>query len=261
MKIKSIMRFQFSHLLFLGLLIGIVASGCKPKQPKTNNKTMPADVAAKYREDAARLTVRELNTSRQSGENEGHIPAERVAFFYDLLSKAYWMSQKVDSIPAGLNGTHTLANPNLKEIMVVLEDDAEFKENWAKGSTLTANLYLNQLLSRFKFKVKNYRESGIGPTATLESADFINTQVMAQILEGVEGIKNAQAEGMMGDGDDITWGSDSKKDMALKFSIGQGDCPSGCIYRKYWIFYVTAEGQMTYMGTRGSLPDEVENED
>lgn len=255
------MRISFSQLLLLILISGLVLTGCKPKQPKTDNKTMPAEIAAKYREDAARLTVRELNTSRQSGENEARIPVERVAFFYDLLSKAYWMSQKIDSIPAGLNGTHTLGNPNLKEILVILEKDAEFKDSWANGSILTANLYLNQLLSRYKFKIKNYRESAIGPSLTLESADFINTPVMAQILEGVEGIKSAQAEGMMGDGDDITWGSDSKKDMALKFSLGRGDCPSGCIYRKYWIFYVTPEGQMTYMGTRGSIPKEGNSED
>lgn len=250
------MRVPYFQYLFLILISGLILTGCKPKEPKSNNKTMPAEIAAKYREDAARLVVRELNTSRQSGENEAYIPAERVAFFYDLLSKAYWMSQKIDSIPAGLNGIHTLANPNLKEIRVVLEKDAEFKESWANGSLRSANLYMNQLLSRYKFKIKNYKESQIGTLLTLESGDYINTQVMAQILQGIDGIKSAEAEGLMGDGNDITWGSDSKKDMALKFSIGEGDCPSGCIHRKYWIFYVTSEGQMTYMGTRGSLPSE-----
>ncbi len=32
------------------------------------------------------------------------------------------------------------------------------------------------------------------------------------------------------------------------FSIGRGDCPSGCIYRKYWIFEV-ANGVARFVGS------------
>ena len=60
---------------------------------------------------------------------------------------------------------------------------------------------------------------------------------------------------MAGDGNDIIWGSEGKNHMALKFKVGQGDCPSGCINNKYWIFYVQEDGSINYMGTRGELPE------
>jgi hypothetical protein len=250
------MRLPFSRIMLALLLGGLFLGGCKSRPPKDNKDKLPVELAQKYREDAARLMVRELNTSRQSGELEARIPAERVEYFYEILSKAYWMSQKDQDIPTVFNSIHTLPNPHLKRVLVILEKDAEFKDQWANGSTMTANLYLNQLISRYRLSIKNYREGALGPTLILESADYVNTPELAFILSKVEGIKHAEAEGVAGDGDDVTWGSDSKNAMALKFSKGEGDCPSGCIYRKYWIFYVGQDGTMNYMGTRGELPGE-----
>ena len=255
------MRDHLSRILLLFLLTGLVMAGCKTGSGGKRGKKIPAEVLAKYREDAARLALRELNSSRQSGENEARIPSTRIDFFYELLMKAHRMSMKNKEIPNGLSGIHTLRNPNMRQMLVVLEKDAEFKNSWANGGTTTGNLYLNQLMSRYKLKPKNFREGTLGPTLILESPDFINTPQLALLFERIPGIKSAQAEGLLGDGNDITWGSDSKKDMALKCSIGREDCPSGCIYQKYWIFYVTKEGEMTYMGTRGSLPNEGGMED
>ncbi|MEM6270337.1 MAG: hypothetical protein AAF998_12920 [Bacteroidota bacterium] len=255
------MRLHLSSLFLLGALSLLVLVGCKSSSPKAQKEALPEDLALKYREDAARLAVRELNTSRTSGEMEARIPPDRIAFYYDLLSKAYWMSQKDADVPSDFTGIHTLGNPHLKEISVVLENDAEFKSQWANGSTMTANLYLNQLMSRYRLKIQNYREGALGPSLTLVSPTYINTVQLAFILEKIDGIKFAQAEGIAGDGDDVTWGSDSKNAMALKFSKGEGDCPSGCIHRKWWVFYVDAGGEMNYMGTRGQLPSEGGGED
>lgn len=218
-------------------------------------KELPADLAKAYKEDAARLAARELISSKQTGELGADIPPARIAYFYDLLSKIYWMSLGADSIP-DLSSIHTFPSPNLHEVMVVLEKDSPFKENWSKGVTTTSNLYLNQMIARYHLKIKNYRESGLGPTMIFESPDYINTTELAYLLKNIESIRHAEAESMVGDGNNIEWGSDSKNAMALKYSIGDGDCPSGCINRKYWVFYVLPTGEIDYMGTRGNIPAE-----
>ena len=151
---------------------------------------------------------------------------------------------------------HTFPSPNLQHVMVVLEKNSDLKENWSKGITATSNLYLNQMIARYKLTIKNYRESTLGPTLILESPMLINTTELAFLLKNVEGIKHAESESMIGDGNNIEFGSDSKNAMAIKYSIGEGDCPSGCIYRKYWVFYVSPTDGINYMGTRGKLKDE-----
>lgn len=255
------------HRLPILLSICLVAllclqSGCKSgkrtKDPIVKEEPLPPHLEKAYREDAARLTVREILTTASTGERSADLPADRVKFFYDVLGKIYRLTLTTDSIP-DISHIHTLKTPSLKEVLVILEKDSPFETNWSKGMTSTSNLYVNQLISKYKLRIKNYRKSALGPTLVFESRDFINTTELAFLLTQVDGIRHAEAEGIAGDGNNIEWGSDSKNRMAMKYSVGAGDCPSGCIYRKYWIFYVGPQGELDYMGTRGSIPDDVED--
>lgn len=253
------MKFRFPHLCFLLLALSFAAcGGSKSKQKKpTAHKDLPAELAAAYREDAARLAVRELLTTTQSGERGAEIPQERIDYYFGLLSKVYWMTVENDTIP-NLSGIHTFKTPNLHKVLVVLEKDSPFRENWSQGVTMTSNLYLNQLIAKHQLSIENYRESGLGPSLLMVSPQNLNTPELAFLIKNFESIRHAEADGMAGDGNDITWGSDSKNAMALKFSIGAGDCPSGCIQRKTWVFYVMPDGSINYMGTRGTIPAELE---
>jgi hypothetical protein len=240
--------------LGLAILLTVSMVACKSKNAVQKNASpeLPAELAAAYREDAARLAVREYNTSSQTGEHEATIPQDRIDYFYGLLTKVYWTFQKADSIP-DLSGIHTLKAPNLRQILVVLEKDSPFKENWSKGMTLTNNLYLNQLTSKYKISIKNYRETSVGPSLMMETPNNVNTKELAFLVKNFESIRTAEVQGLVGDGNDITYGSDSKNAMAIKYSIGEGDCPSGCTNRKFWIFYIMPDGTVNYMGTRGKI--------
>ncbi len=254
MNMKKIAGIVCLALVMLGLP---ACKSSKGGKTTTTARELPADLAAAYREDAARLAVREFNTTTQTGEQDAVIPPNRIEYFYTQLTKIYWMCKDVDSIP-DLSGIHTLKNPNLRQIMVVLEKDSPFKENWSKGITLTNNLYLNQLISKNKISIKNYRESTLGPTLTMETAGFVNTKELAFLVKNFESIRHAEAEGIVGDGNDITYGSDSKNAMAIKYSIGEGDCPSGCTKRKFWVFYLMPDGSINYMGARGKISPALE---
>ncbi len=222
---------------------------------------IPADLAAKYKEDAHRLAAREYNTTSRNSQPDMGLPQDRVGFFYDLLTKVYLMSEKDPEIPS-IRDIHTFPNPPLHNVMVVLEKDADFSRNWIKGQRMTSNLYLNQVMSQNGLRLSGFRESGLGTTGIISSPNYVNTKDLAYILQGIDGIKVAEPDIVAGDGNNIEWGSEGKNHMALKFSKGAGDCPSGCIYRKYWIFYVQ-DGNISYVGTRGELPgeDEISEED
>lgn len=256
---KMLMKnFRLPVLLLFALVL--IGSGCKTKKAshaKTDDRVLPEGLAAAYREDAARLAVRELNTTTQPGDLEAVIPQDKIDYYFGLLTKIYWKCVDDDSIP-DLSGIHTLKRPHLQRVRVVLQKDSPFKENWSKGVTLTSNLYLNQLIAKHKLTIKDYRETGMGPTLVFESPGYLNTTELSFLIKNFETIRTAEPEGVAGDGNDITWGTDAKNALALKYSIGAGDCPSGCIQRKFWIFYILPDGSINYMGTRGSIPAELE---
>lgn len=247
-------------LVFLSSILFL--SSCKNRNGDGKSKEkdgpqaglqIPADLAVKYKEDAHRLAAREYNTTTRNDQPETKLPQDRVDFFYKLLTKVYLMAEKDPAIPS-IAGIHTFPNPPLHRVMVVLEKDADFAENWIKGQRMTSNLYLNQVMSENSLRVSNFRETGMGTSGIISSPKFVNTKDLAFILQSIDGIKIAEPDGAAGDGNNIEWGSEGKNHMALKFSKGAGDCPSGCIHRKYWIFYVQ-EGNINYMGTRGELPN------
>ncbi len=254
---------HFLTLIMIGALLGM--GSCKNRNGEGKTKDgdgpqtglqVPAELAAKYKEDAHRLAAREYNTTSRNNQPETNLPQERVDFFYDLLTKIYLMAEKDPEIPS-IQDIHTFPNPPLHRVMVVLEKDADFSENWIKGQRMTSNLYLNQVMSQNSLRVSDFRESGMGTMGIVSSPKFVNTKDLAYILQNIDGIKIAEPDAIAGDGDNIEWGSEGKNHMALKFSKGAGDCPSGCIHRKYWVFYVQ-EGNISYMGTRGELPNEGE---
>lgn len=229
-------------------------SGDKKEGPKkgSTEQNVPEALVPLFREDAAKLTAREVQTSTTSRQLEADLPKDRIDYYYGVLEKAYLIYSKRNNIP-DLSDIRA-RGPNVGGVSVILEKNSPFKGPWSKGDSLTGNLHLNQLIARYKLSVENYGESFIGPSLTLQSAGFINGKALAEMLTKIDGIKVAEEFMLIGDGDDIHWGPDGKNKMSLKFSRGEGDCPSGCIHRKYWIFQVGQEGEIVFMGTQGNLP-------
>lgn len=254
---------QLSLPLAALLMMALIGQACKTTAANNGGKggnkgksDVPADVAAMFREDAARLAVREINSSKtSSGELDGEIPVALIDKYYGNLCSIYLMAKKMDTLP-DLGSIHTVRRPDLRRIRLILEPDAPFKDNWSRGYTLTDDLYLNQLIGKYKMKIAEYKETGAGPTVILESPAYINTPEVAFLLSHVTGIRQSEADGAAGDGDNIEAGAEGKNAFAIKFSQGRGDCPSGCIYRKYWVFYVMPDNTIQFMGTRGSIPNE-----
>ena len=244
------------------LALALVLPACKGRQKNEKEKptatakdAIPADLAKAYKEDAHRLAARELNSKRRSGDPQVNLPTERVDYFYQLLVQAYRMMQSEAEIP-DLSYIHTRQNPPLREIIVFLEPDCPFADEWKTGRTSTSNLYLNQVMGEHMLKIKSFNEGPIGTMAVLEAPKFINTKDLAFIFSNIEGVKSAEPNSVVGESNDISWTTGGKNGYAIKFSKGWGDCPSGCIYRAYWSFYVGENDELNYMGLSGDDPNQ-----
>lgn len=66
---------------------------------------------------------------------------------------------------------------------------------------------------------------------------------VAKELRPFSFIYSSEADGYMGDGDRIKLAYlesfAAPSPVELDFSIGRGDCPAGCNYRRHWVFHVT----------------------
>ena len=250
------------RLLSMVLLLSFAfacKSGGGPQKPEQKELEIPSELKAAFNEDAHRLALREFNSKTQL-ENSAELPKDRVKYYMDLLVRC-WQKWNSDPEIPNLDHIHTLPRPNMQTLQLVLTKDSPYKDNWSQRRTMTGNLYLNQLLSQYQMSIKEYRESSIGPMVRMTSKRFINTPELAMLLGKIEGIKIAETAGFAGDGNDITYGPDGKNAVSIRFSIGAGDCPSGCIHRKYYVFYVNQDQSLQYMGTRGEIPEDVKRQE
>jgi len=64
---------------------------------------------------------------------------------------------------------------------------------------------------------------------------------LANKLQSIDGIVSANPDSIFGDGNDIEIFSYTSDEITLLYSVGWGDCPSGCYYRHYWEFTIDEE--------------------
>ena len=87
---------------------------------------------------------------------------------------------------------------------------------------------------------------------TLESAQSLNIDALAPLLSNVKGVKYSSPNGMFGDGNDIE-GTVEESRVVLAYSVGSGDCPAGCINRRYYRFAIDPTGLVEYLGASGVI--------
>lgn len=264
---------RFIPFLSLILLIGLMFSGCKSnsggqtgntgnndgsgttQQPEPGDLIDPElgeSLSLKYREDAARLCLRDELTRTRPKDADAFLPKESTDFYFKSLKAIYLHSLENGEVPDIVKDIHTFPNPNLQEVLLVLEKDAPFAEKWKNGTLTTGNATIDGLTSKYSLTIKSYRDGGLGPMVTLRSKVYLNTTHLSKELTACDGIRFAEPEAPMGDGNNIESAPGGKNAFGFKFSEGWGDCPSGCINRRYYTFYVSPEGAVQYMGASGA---------
>ncbi|MCA9139257.1 MAG: hypothetical protein KDB00_20930 [Planctomycetales bacterium] len=94
------------------------------------------------------------------------------------------------------------------------------------------------LLERFEGKVA-YRQSGDDPRwIWLQVNRFLNINHIAESFRQVAGVLEVEPSRLFGEPS----GGVSVRDNTYTFTLGAGDCPSGCIYRATWQFQVGNDG-------------------
>lgn len=126
-----------------------------------------------------------------------------------------------------------------KKIHLKVDTSYAHIQNLAAGKTNTGHQVLDNILTTCHFdSVKTTHAYPHYPAMTIYSDKLYNMLPITESLSQIPGITWAYCGGACGgDGNTITIDKQNNKAF-ITFSIGRGDCMSGCIYHRYWQFVV-----------------------
>jgi hypothetical protein len=114
---------------------------------------------------------------------------------------------------------------------------------WANLVTTTGNISLDNLLSAYGFIVTYYFQPI--DIATLRTSQSLNLNPLIDSIETFSGVNFAERNCGAGDANVITYNMIGNEQF-FDFTLGWGDCPSGCTTSYTWKFKVNYSSCMVY---------------
>lgn len=224
--------------LALFILI-LIISGCNDTLPESELIEIDTNIREKYYDDAVELYIREildnLNHFNYSNPNLDETELNKILTVFQAVFNLE--IPEIDTI-SNIYNIHTLKCNGTKSIVMHVNTEAPEIIKLANGEFPTGNNQLDYLLETYEFD--SVRTSYSYPQFEWLSVNTDNTFNLLPIIKEFEKISSivlAENNGGCFDGDNITLERKENK-TTLDFSIGRGDCPAGCIYRKHWVFEV-----------------------
>jgi hypothetical protein len=247
---------RVSFLLTAAVILAACDTATAPRsmQSSVDDSRVPAELRAAYREDASRLALRDLQAS---GSNEILIPDEAVRPYYNALVLVY----NATALPArdtvvDAYGIHTFPQPSTRSFFLIVAGDQVWAQRLTHDTVPTGNALIDQLLADYSlsfdhaFVLTNNRL-----LIVLRTAAPLNVAALTSKFADASGVLSADPNGACCDGNNII-GSIEASRILLDYSVGYGDCPSGCIGRRSYHFAVHEDGTVEYLGASGSPPPE-----
>src|SRR6266571_8736177 len=174
------------------------------------------------------------------------------------------MQSSVDDsrVPAALRARDTVVDVfgihargrSTRSLLLQLLGNETWVERLARREIPTGEPTVDTLLARYSLSVGTVYTLHDGDVLiTLGPPEPLNITALAGLFRGISGVRFAQPNNLIGDGNDIGGLIDGSR-VLLDYSVGYGDCPSGCIARRFYHFAVRDDGTVEYLGASGSPP-------
>lgn len=239
-------------LVLVGLAIGGDKSGESAIRVEADDTGMPATVRAGLFEDAARLAAREVMAA-PGAERSSQLPVERIATFYDALVRVRSFEHPARDSVVTLYDIRTYPNPTLHRVYVGVARDLEWTAAWSRGMTLTGQPEIDALVHAYGLELEFFSRFPTDQRAVLFAPAALDIEALAERFAAVAGVEFAEPFAILGDGNDIR-ANHTARGLVLEYSVGFGDCSSGCRNRHTWRFLVDGAGGVSYIGAGGPTP-------
>ena len=222
-----------------------------PLMHPVSDASLVDELRRQYKEDAARLVLRVIRENNWPAIDEVELPGGLVnSLYYALLHLRNSKLPARDSVIEMYN-IRTFKAPYMDEVILAVDSTVEWLRPWREGKRFTGNLEVDHLMILYDLRVTRYYALKFGGhLVELKSSRLLNTYALADEFDKVDDVIAADANGGIGDGNDI---EAKVKDGSweLEYSLGWGDCPSGCTLRHYWRFQIKVNGNVEFQGSYG----------
>lgn len=140
---------------------------------------------------------------------------------------------------------------NLNSIIVEPRPEATFLENWEDSVIVTNIMEIDNLLADRGFKIESINDFSFSEQLyfVVESEKVFNTLRISELLQNTGHFSLVEINGWCCDGGDIEV-EETEDGHKFTFINAYGDCPSGCINHDKYIFMLSNNGTVQYLGTQ-----------
>ncbi|MCB2220471.1 MAG: hypothetical protein KQI35_08760 [Bacteroidetes bacterium] len=241
---------QFISLNFLFILLWFVSCTEKETIHNTSNCNHTDIIDSIYREDTQRLLFMEIYAdSMHEDRNQPFFDEGKVNLILNAFQAVYYLDiPERDSIVEKYN-IHVFPWLGMQSISLQV-DTAALEVMKLIQEKPTGNAKLDIIIHEYNF-------TDVQPSLYYPEFNWITITAeqplnLLPIMEELASLpvfyQVGLGGGAVGDGNTIELSQDGLV-LKLDFSIGWGDCPSGCLYRKHWIFVVDDQCNATFLHT------------
>lgn len=223
-------------------------------EPVPSSCNAADSIVDNYTDDAKRLALKYILAQNLPDADSINIPAELSSAILNALIAVYNATElpAIDTVITMFN-IHTWPVPETKTILVSAEPYMEWMSQLQNNITPTGYSSLDSLLSKYYLHVAYYHTWSdllSYHTVELESDSSYNISALVNAFDTISGVNFSEPKTHEGDGNDIYCEIGSGF-VELVYSLGWGDCESGCIYRRNWTFHVFDDCSVAYLGSYG----------
>ncbi|MGB9665643.1 MAG: hypothetical protein ACPL25_12110 [Ignavibacteria bacterium] len=216
------------RFLILGLLIFVSCQKENPVQPSNafDDSSIPDSIKKLLNYDAAFLTFAELRNDTSWLNNVVEIPEDIQLIYYRELVAIHNMN---DQYPFNyVKKIHVFPFVSLELMVLMVDKGYSWVRNLLNGILETGEAKFDSLVKQYKLQLFWISDRYV----ILYSPEPVNMYALSKKFSKIKGIYFSGPEFLAGDGNDL---EAKRKDDSIEytFSLGWGDCLSGCSHRHY----------------------------
>jgi hypothetical protein len=239
-------------LILLPILTWAIASLGQTVQ---SSCSAPDSIVASFQDDADRLTVRKIYRQSLTYIDSVTIPQSHADTILNALIAVY----NATTLPArdtvvSIFDIHTFPEPILNGFNIAADSTLPWMQQLKLGNIPTGNAAIDNVIATYNLSVQSYLTFGNSypwQNVVFISDNNYNFLPLTADLATIPGVYESEPNFAFGDGNNI---SDSiySDHVELIFSLGWGDCPSGCTARRFWKFNIYYDCSVEYVGSYGT---------
>jgi hypothetical protein len=216
-----------------------------------DDSLIPDSIKTLMREDAAGLTLRDVHSNPTNKEDLIILPENVLESYYRGFVHFYNASfLTARDLVIEIYKIRAFRYPETHSVMISVDSTRDWVNAWRNGQQITGNQEIDFLMETYNLELDRYYAWPFMHLVVINSEEAINIFALCRKFQQIEGVFYAEPNGVIGDGNDIK-GSIKDNYIVYEYSFGWGDCPSGCIYRHYWLFQVQFDGTVNFIKSYG----------